>query len=110
MTVLRCQFIFQILMGCFYYNQTVILYFSRHIWPIFLFFTPWKHQEIFGFLGFFFFEGGDKMGIFPGNGLMERKLGNRTIADILIINLPPCKTRKTKTKSFVNPLMHNVPK
>ena len=50
------------------------------------------------------------MGIFPGNGLMERKLGNRIIADILIINLPPCKTRKTKAKSFVNPLMHNVPK
>ena len=68
-------------------------------------------RNLWFFRGFFFFEGGgDKMGIFPGNGLMERKLGNRTITDILIINLPPCKTRKTKTKSFVNPLMHNVPK
>ena len=40
-----------------------------HFRPMFLFYTPWKHQKTKGFL---VLSGGYKMGTLTGNGLISK--------------------------------------
>ena len=46
---------------------------THDIWPIFPFYTPWKHQKTFGFL---VFSGGYEMRILASDGLKSRENGN----------------------------------
>ena len=52
---------------------------THNIWPVFPFYTPWKHQKTkvyLVFLGFLLFSGGYEMRILARDGLKSRENEN----------------------------------